>query len=89
MINWMATKEELIKLHDIAKRAVDMFPGKLEFMDIEMDITACHLNGQPLDLDRLLTFEDFDFAHDISGINRHIDRETGEIQDRFVARCAI
>jgi hypothetical protein len=42
----------------------------------------------PLDLDKLLTADDFNFSHDVFGIARHINRRTGEIEDFFVPRCA-
>lgn len=48
-----------------------------------MNITACHLNGNPLDLLRLLAADDFNFAHDIFGIDRHIDRKTGKLPNCF------
>ncbi len=57
-------------------------------LDWEMDITACHLNGTKLDLDRLLAFGDFDFVHDVFGIARHLDRTTGKLQNHFWPRCA-
>jgi len=86
-MNWDTTKEDATKLHQAAKRAAEMF-GKEHFMTFDMDLTACHVNDQALDLDRLLAFEDGDFAHDIAGINRHIDRETGKLGGCFVPRCA-
>lgn len=55
---------------------------------ILMDLSACHANGCPLDFKRLLAFPDFDFAHDIFGINQRIDRETGQLRNCFVPRCA-
>lgn len=56
-------------------------------MSAHMDITACHANGNPLDLEKLLKADDFNFAHDFFGINRHINRVTGEMMDCFVPRC--
>jgi hypothetical protein len=54
-----------------------------------MDIEACHCNGMPLDLGKLLAADEFNFAHDIFGIRRHINRKTGEIEGCFVPRCAL
>jgi hypothetical protein len=51
-----------------------------------MNVSACHANGNPLDLTRLLAADDFNFAHDVFGIDRHIDRETGELQNFFSPR---
>jgi len=53
-----------------------------------MDITAVHANGCPLRLAELLAAEDFNFSHDVFGIFRHIDRETGHLRDCFVPRSA-
>lgn len=54
----------------------------------EMDLTATHLNGNPLDLEKFLAAPDFDFIHDIDGIARHLDRETGKLGDCFSPRCS-
>ena len=85
------TKEECPEIHLIARRAIQLYAKhdvKLNFMDIEMDITACHANGCALDLPKLRTFPDFDFMHDVSGIYRHLDRNTGKLLDCFVPRSA-
>ncbi len=42
----------------------------------------------PLDFERLLVFPAYDFAHDIFGIARHMNRETRKIKDCFLPRCA-
>lgn len=42
----------------------------------------------PLRLDALLSAPDFDFAHDVFGILRHIDRATGELGNCFVPRAS-
>lgn len=53
----------------------------------EMDICAA-VNDTPLDLGRFLSFDGFNFTHDIAGIARHMNRETGRIGDHFLPRCA-
>lgn len=55
-------------------------------MTLVMDLVACHANGNPLDLPRLLDAPKLDFWHDIGGIRRHIDRETGRLTDSFSPR---
>ena len=60
---------------------------KYDRLDCTMDLTACHANCC-LDLNKLLQAPDFDFAHDVCGIYRHLDRRTGQLQDCFVPRCA-
>lgn len=92
MVNFrLKTKEESRVIHKIAalasKTARDVgvdYPT----MDAAMDITACHCNGMPLDLEALLHADEFDFAHDVLGIRRHIDRETGKLGGCFVPRYA-
>lgn len=51
-----------------------------------MNITACHANGNPLRLEALLEADDFNFAHDVFGIDRHIYRETGHLMNFFRPR---
>lgn len=39
-------------------------------------------------LEKLAAFDDFNFTHDIVGIARLIDRETGDMRGHFMPRCA-
>lgn len=55
---------------------------------IEMDIAACHANGNPLNLEKLLAADDFNFEHDVFGIRDTIDRETGKLTCFFSPRCS-
>ena len=55
---------------------------------LTMDLTACHLNGNALDLGRLLKSDDTTFSHDITGIQAHLDRKTGKLVDHFCPRCS-
>lgn len=55
-------------------------------LNVEMSITACHANGNKLDLERLLMADDFNFAHDVLGIDRHVSRETGQLTNFFSPR---
>jgi len=57
---------------------------------VEMDLIACHNGGCPLDFAAMATSEDFSqVAHDINGIGRYLDRETGELDDHFHPRFAL
>ena len=70
------TARDLELISDIATRAVEMFAAHGEAYDkvsATMDITSVHLDT-PLDLDRLLAADDGLFAHDVTGIRRHMDR---------------
>lgn len=87
----LQTQSEARVIHKIAARAVNMAIGAgfdYPMMDADMDITACHCNGMPLKLEALLSADEFNFAHDVFGIRRHIDRETGKIGGCFVPRFA-
>jgi hypothetical protein len=88
--NFDATKEDA----ELIRRIVDRFIFLAKMVDsetrleLEMDITAAHRNGCPLDLERMLGFDDFSLAHDVSGIHRYIDRNTGRLTNCFCPRSA-
>jgi hypothetical protein len=60
----------------------------IDRLTLAMDITAVHANGCPLQLEEMLKGDTFDFVHDIDGIQRHIDRHTGQLKDFFEPRFA-
>lgn len=73
----------------IARRARDVYlehSVDRSAIDIDMDLTATHCNGNPLRLDDLLKADDFNLLHDVSGISRHLNRETGKLEDHFSPR---
>ena len=90
-ISFKASKDDMAIIHRIADRALQ-FARNAEIpadkLDFTMDVTAVHCNGCPLDLDRLLGGPDFDFTHDVFGIRRHLNRETGKLEDSFRPRYA-
>jgi len=91
MINWkFPNKKEAQLTHKIAMRAVELgkqLTGReLDFLDVEMDIATAHLNGNPLKLQELLDADESNFAHDVFGIRRHLNRYTGELQGFFSPR---
>lgn len=89
MVNWHTSKEEHRLLTQVADRAVALaFSMGVTYAmtDCLMDLTACHANGMRLDLRGLLGAAPGDFGHDVFGIRRHINRETGKLQDCFVPR---
>lgn len=77
-------------ISEIADRAWAVFKKNkirgTDRMSLEMDVTAVHANGCPLRLFDLLEADDFNFAHDIFGIDRHLDRETGQLLNCFRPR---
>lgn len=54
-----------------------------------MDVTATHANGNPLRLADLLAADDFNFAHDMSGIANCLDRNTGRLTNNFSPRFSV
>lgn len=91
LISFNVTEKEAGVIHSIAVRANrEVFNGwtTQTILDTEMDITATHANGCPLDLDKLLAADKFNFAHDVGGIRKHLDRNTGQLRDCFLPRCA-
>lgn len=89
-MNFTASCTEFELIHRIVLRAEKMQPTGMQQsrMDWHMDITACHANGCPLRLLELAEADDANFAHDVFGIRRHIDRRTGKLGDCFLPRYA-
>lgn len=87
-----ATRAEMEVIAKIATRARKMAAALGGFQytqsDALMDINACHSNGCPLKLQELLDADDGNFGHDVFGIRRHINRETGQLEDCFLPRFA-
>jgi hypothetical protein len=86
------TDEERVVVGKIIERAQAMWrgfglrpPSKL---NLTMDICAVHAR-MPLRLAEWLEADDFNFSHDIGGIVKHMNRQTGELEGFFVPRfCA-
>jgi hypothetical protein len=80
-------------IHEIAERAMKLTEARahdfFSKMDVAMDLTAVHANGNPLRLEGLRDADDFNFAHDILGIRRHLNRETGRLEDGFRPRFSM
>ena len=79
------TAEEKHLAREIAKRAAHMLGYDL--LEISMDISVVSVHT-PLRLKELLAARDLDFSHDISGIQQHLDRDTGLLMDGFSPRFA-
>jgi len=71
----------------IVNRAWDSlnFSGITDKVGLAMDIEAVH-KINPLRLDDLLVADQENFNHDICGILRHLNRETGELDNGFSPR---
>lgn len=86
-VKFQATPQEALLVANIVTRAVEGEGYNLDPVTLEMDLVAAHANGCPLDFEKLLEFDAFNFAHDVLGISRHLDRSTGKLE-RFLPRCA-
>ena len=74
----------------IARRAEVMYRNAgdpRESIEIFMDLSATNVHV-PLRFDDLLEADDFNFAHDIGGIARHLNRDTGQLGGCFLPRYA-
>lgn len=63
--------------------------GTDDRISLEMDLSAANANGCPMDFERLLSFDDGSFLHDITGIQNNISRISGRMTGHFLPRAAI
>lgn len=91
-VKFTVSKADLAIIGEIVKRAYRIFPeifsAGRDGIDLRMDLDATHSNGCLLDFQMLLDAPEIDFIHDLGGIARHLDRETGALKDHFRPRCA-
>lgn len=93
LLRWDVSAEDAALITAIVHRALSI-PGfglglaQRSACSLHMDLTAVHRNIAPLRLQELLDTDAFNFTHDIGGIRRHLDRETGELGGCFVPRFA-
>jgi len=92
MIEFSCTKEERALIGKIIKRMNNICRNRhipeFEYLTLSMDLEACHSNRTPLDFEKLFKFDDANLMHDVCGIDRHINRETGKLEGFFLPRCA-
>lgn len=86
------TPEEQKAVDRIVERAGKVardagFGDRFDPVTLGMDLSACHADV-PLRLADLADADGFDFAHDVFGIMRHMDRETGKLGGCFFPRYA-
>lgn len=86
-MSFRVTRDEALLISKIIDRAAEKV-ANTNRMEAHMDISACIANGCPLDLQDWLEAPQFDFFHDFYGIQRHINRTTGQLEDFFVPRFA-
>ena len=86
-------RKEMQAILKVIERAQTLVPDFLKTrsypqMDMLLDLEAVNSSGDGLDFEKLIKFDDFNFLHDILGIRKHINRETGELEDCFLPRCS-
>ena len=85
-------KYQINLINLIAERAAetaafsDMTPPEAK-RTVVMDLLAC-CEHCPLKLEELFKADAFNFAHDILGINRHLDHDSYQLRDHFWPRYA-
>lgn len=78
---------------DLARKVADRAQTLLDWSSEDrrtffMDVLVCHKNGNQLDLERFLASAEPDFRHDVHGIQRYLDRRTGQLKECFSPRCS-
>jgi hypothetical protein len=80
------TPEERKLIHRIAQRALDEQVLRGPIIQVQLLITTAHCKAGKLRLKELLEAPAFDFAHDISGMAKHLSCKTGLYNDYFSPR---
>lgn len=75
-------------IHRIVLRAIALDVTHDGAFTAMLDIEAAHRQC-PLRLDEFLNASDVDFVHDFCGIQQHMNRETGVLEDHFLPRFAL
>lgn len=91
MINFNVNKKDMFLIIEISKKAKTLFDKtkvSCSLLDINMDITATHTSN-PLKLQELLKADSFNFAHDIFGIYKNLNRRTGNLDNCFLPRYSV
>ena len=81
------TKDEMLLIAEIAKRAEEKGLLMFDRMSLIMDIQVAHEQFE-MKLDELLKADEIDFVHDIVGIQQNIDRKTKKVENCFLPRYA-
>lgn len=83
----MIDREKMVLITQIVERADKLAllkSDRLNFM-IDMEVATETFN---LDLERMLNADNQNFAHDVVGIQNHINRDTKEFEGLFLPRFA-
>lgn len=83
-------KTDIWMISDIVNRYCELMKiynsdMKIDIFSRIMDLDSVH-QSIGLDLDAMLAGNDIDLFHDVNGIQRHLNRETRELEDCFLPR---
>lgn len=85
-LNWTVSTDDQNQIISIAHRANQLsirlgMRGHAVYhaQDAAMDVAAVHANSMKLQLAQLRVASDGDFAHDVFGIRRWLNRDTGDL----------
>lgn len=90
-ISFETSRMDFDLIQQIVNRAIGLgleAYHRRERINCHMDMAAVHANGCPMNFERMLAADDFNFTHDYCGIVRHLDRATGRLNDGFLPRFA-
>jgi hypothetical protein len=80
----MTTNRELATVSKIVERAYTI-DQKIDKLSLLMDISTVH-ETNPIRLTELLEADDFNFTHDVFGIQRNLNRSTKKLENCFSPR---
>ena len=80
------SKENHKALFNVASRAQKADIRR--FVDCCLDLKFCYEHTQ-LDFTKLLSFDNFNFSHDIAGIANNLNHDTHKLDNCFCPRCAL
>ena len=84
-VNCSSQVLEMLKT-DIIKVISNYMEIDTDELDIQMDLEACHCNGCPLRLADMEQADNFNLMHDVTGINAHLNHDTGKLERCFLPR---
>ncbi len=85
------TKIPVNQINKVIQRVTDLgmlanIPSAAE--NFKSVLIGTHCNGCPIDFKALLGFDDFNFKHDIFGIDKNFCNKTGRLLNHFLPRSA-
>ena len=87
MKHW--SKEDEPDVAYVVERSREMFAKfghRIDVLSLRMDLAAVNA-VIPLDFAKLANFDNPNLLHDVGGIIKHMNRETGDLEDCFIPRC--